>query len=46
MTVFDATCPLVTKVHMEVAAPVAVAKNLFSSVTPGAENGRDDRATQ
>jgi len=30
LTVFDATCPLVTKVHME----VAVAKNLFSSATP------------
>ena len=30
LTVFDATCPLVTKVHM----PVAVAKNLFSSATP------------
>ncbi|XNM61533.1 hypothetical protein ACLK1T_07635 [Escherichia coli] len=41
-TVFDATCPLVTKVHMEVAAPVAVAKNLFSSVTPAPGSGRDN----
>ncbi len=29
MTVFDATCPLVTKVHMEVPALAAVAKNLI-----------------
>ena len=35
LTVFDATCPLVTKCIWKSPAPVAVAKNLFSSVTPG-----------
>lgn len=35
LTVFDATCPLVTKVHMEVARAAVAVKNLFSSATPG-----------
>lgn len=35
LTVFDATCPLVTKVHMEVRAPAVAVRNLFSSATPG-----------
>lgn len=35
LTVFDATCPLVTKVHMEVARASRRGKSRFSSATPG-----------
>lgn len=35
LTVFDATCPLVTKCIWKSPAPAVVVKNLFSSVTPG-----------
>ena len=46
LTVFDATCPLVTKVHMEVARASRRGEESILSVTPAPGSGRDDGSVQ